>query len=313
MKPRVRALLSWPTDRQRRSRAATRIAVGAAKDLDDISANDLPLSPSTDTATATSIYGRLLETPEATALCKRLGLTRGDVRDLRRKFDDEDGTHSDSVTLRGLFHLLNNNFQLEKSHVLTQALLDLAAVPPLASRVSFDQYLLIACTFAAFTEPQLWRFFYDVYSTGDGEMELQSARAGRFEATLKAVGGSYAHNIQVATRRLAASQLEGKATSLRFVDFEELVRRHPVAFYPLVQLQRNVRGCTLGESFWEGKVQEQELLPPLLAYLRLHRGKLPRMRLKDWAMGRVFSGNTSVVRARLLALRLFNEDEDVAG
>uniref|UniRef100_H3HD24 Uncharacterized protein n=1 Tax=Phytophthora ramorum TaxID=164328 RepID=H3HD24_PHYRM len=205
------------------------------------------------------IYGRLLEYKETDDICKRLGMSRED-------FDDEDGSHSDTVTVRGFFHLINDDKAFERSHILTKELLRLGNVTTATARVTFDQYLLVVCTFAAFSETQLWRFIYDAFFAGG----VDTVNARRLGEILQAAGGSYAHNIGVAARHFQAnaiSPLTGLPSTLTFEDFQEL---------------RNVRERTLGEKYWERKVQEQQLVPPLLAYLNLHHGELPRMSLKDW-------------------------------
>lgn len=109
------------------------------------------------------LYSRLLETIEAEDVCKRLGMTRNDVRSLRQKFDEEDGTNSDSVTIRGFFHLINDDKAYERAHLLTNELLRLGNVKPSETRITFDQFLCIVCTFASFSEIRLWRFYYDAF------------------------------------------------------------------------------------------------------------------------------------------------------
>ncbi|KAG7386011.1 hypothetical protein PHYPSEUDO_000866 [Phytophthora pseudosyringae] len=246
---------------QRRSLKPTKIVVSAQ------TAAQANSTPTRRVSLVSAIYGRLLENAETEQMCKRLGMSRDDVRQLRRKFDDEDGSHSDTVTIRGFFHLINDDKAFERSQILTKGLLRLANVTTSVARVTFDQFLRVVCTFAAFSETQLWRFFYDSYFAGG----INTVNARRLGEVLQAAGGSYAHNIEVAARHFAAnaiSPLTGLPSSLTFDEFQELVRRNPVVFFPLVQLQRNVRARTLGEKYWERKVREQELVPPLVAYLR---------------------------------------------
>ncbi|KAG3202666.1 hypothetical protein PC128_g3079 [Phytophthora cactorum] len=288
--------ISW-VKIQRRSLKPTKIVVSATNSH----------APQRRVTLVSTIYGRLLETTETEQLCKRLGMTRDDVRQLRRKFDDEDGAHSDTVTVRGFFHLINDDKAFERSQILTKELLRLANVAPSTGRVTFDQFLCIVCTFAAFSETEFWRFFYDSFFSGG----IATVNARRLGEVLHAAGTSYARNIGVAARHFATntvSPLTGLPSSLTFDDFEELVRRNPVVFFPLVQLQRNVRARTLGEKYWVRKVREQELIVPLLAYQRLNQGKLPRMRLKDRAMNILFGGKTVMARARMLARRQYLDE-----
>ncbi|ETM99843.1 hypothetical protein PPTG_18410 [Phytophthora nicotianae INRA-310] len=282
---------------QRRSLKPTKIVV---------TATNSQAPPRRETLVST-IYGRLLETSETEQLCKRLGMTRDDVRHLRRKFDDEDGSHSDTVTIRGFFHLINDDKAFERSQILTKELLRLGNVTPSTGRVTFDQFLRVVCTFAAFSETELWRFFYDSFFAGG----IATVNARKLGEVLQAAGNSYARNIEVAARHLGTntvSPLTGLPPTLTFDDFEELVRRNPVVFYPLVQLQRNVRSRSLGEKYWMRKVREQELIKPLLAYQQLNQGRLPRLKLKDRVVNIMFGGTTVMARARTLARRQYLDE-----
>ncbi|KAF4129451.1 hypothetical protein GN958_ATG21406 [Phytophthora infestans] len=288
--------ISW-VKIQRRSLKPTKIAVSATH----------AQAPPRRVTLVSTLYGRLLETTEAEQLCRRLGMTRDDIRQLRRKFDDEDGSHSDTITIRGFFHLINDDKAFERSQILTKELLRIANVVPSTGRVTFDQFLRIVCTFAAFSETELWRFFYESFFAGG----VATVNARRLGEVLQAAGNSYAHNIEVAARHLptnAFSPLTGMPSSLTFDDFEELVRRNPIVFFPLVQLQRNVRTRSLGEKYWVRKVREQVLIKPLFAYQQLNQGKLPKMKVKDRAMNILFGGKTVMARARTLARRQYLDE-----
>lgn len=87
--------ISW-VKVQRRSLKPTKIVVGAA-------VAHTPAAESRRGSYVSPVYGRLVESKETEDMCKRLGMSRDDVRVLRRKFDDEDGSHSDTVTVRGFF------------------------------------------------------------------------------------------------------------------------------------------------------------------------------------------------------------------
>ncbi|KAG7396229.1 hypothetical protein PHYBOEH_002609 [Phytophthora boehmeriae] len=236
-------------------------------------------------------------------------MSRNDVRHLRRQFDEEDGAHSDTVTMRGFFHLIQNDDKaFERSQLVIKELLRLANVTTQITRMTFDQYLRIVCTFAAFTESQLWNFIYETYSAKRAGGDTPSNRLG---ALLQSAGGSYAHNIEVATRHFAAnakSPQTGVPLTITFDEFLELVHRNPVVFFPVVKLQRTVRIQTLGEKYWERKAREQLLVPPLLAYLRVNRGKLPRLSFKEWAVNALLCGNTVMARARTFARRQYLEE-----
>lgn len=48
-----------------------------------------------------------------------------------------------------------------------------------------------------------------------------------------------------------------------------------IAFYPLLQLQQNVRACALGDRFWAEVAQRRHEVEVIVHYMRLHSGKLP--------------------------------------
>ncbi|GMF12248.1 unnamed protein product [Phytophthora lilii] len=215
--------ISW-VKVQRRSLKPTKIAVGAASKPQKLPATEPTAERRTSLPVVSVVYGRLIENKETEDLCKRLGMTREDVRQLRRKFDDEDGSHSDTVTIRGFFHLINDDKAFERAHLLTQELLRLAGISNPVTRVTFDQFLRIVCTFASFSETQLWRFFYDAFFAGGAN----TVTAHRLSEILQAAGGSYAHNIEVAARHFTTnvtSPLTGLPSTLTFEGFEEVVHR----------------------------------------------------------------------------------------
>ncbi|GMF37673.1 unnamed protein product [Phytophthora fragariaefolia] len=297
-------VLQKSNDQQQKKFSLTKIAVGSSMTLDVSTAPADTVPPRKDSYISL-IYGRLLETKETEELCKRLGMNREDVRNLRRKFDEEDGSNSDTVTIRGFFHLINDDSAYERAHLLTKELLRLGYITTPVTRITFDQFLCIVCTFAAFSDLQLWRFYYDSFFA-DG---IDTVSAHRLNEILQAAGGTYTQNIEVAARNFTATAVAMSMSScLTFDEFLELVRRNPVVFYPLVQLQRNIRSRTLGERYWEKKVREQVLVPPLVEYIRLHQGHLPPMGFKNWMSSLLTRGNTVVARARALAKQQYSNN-----
>ncbi|KAJ8574970.1 hypothetical protein ON010_g4249 [Phytophthora cinnamomi] len=289
---------------QRQSLSTTKIVVRSSKTL-AISASPAENAPARKDSHVSVLYGRLLETTEAEKICKRLGMTRDNVRDLRRKFDEEDGTNSDTVTIRGFFHLINDDKAYERARLLTKELLRLGNITTSVARITFDQFLCIVCTFAAFSEVQLWRFYFDAFFS-EG---IDSVSARRLNEILQAAGGSYMHNVEVAARNFTANAASLSMPScFTFDEFLELVHRNPVIFFPLVQIQHNVRKRTLGKKYWERKVREQNLVQPLVAHLHLHHGRLPPMGFKNWIISVLLRGNTVVAQARALARRQYLDE-----
>lgn len=105
------------------------------------------------------------------------------------------------MTIRGFFHLINDDKAYERAHLLTNELLRLGNVKPSETRITFDQFLCIVCTFASFSEIRLWRFYYDAFFA-EG---IDAVSARRLNEIVQAAGGSYAHNIEVAARNFTAN------------------------------------------------------------------------------------------------------------
>lgn len=61
---------------------------------------------------------------------------------------------------------------------------------------------------------------------------------------------AFSRNVGVSTKKMAStSNVVSQQTLLTFEDFERLSRQHRVAFYPLFQMQRNVRLGSLSEEY----------------------------------------------------------------
>ncbi|GMF12262.1 unnamed protein product [Phytophthora lilii] len=77
-------------------------------------------------------------------------------------------------------------------------------------------------------------------------------------------------------------QIEKDVELNALVDLEDLVKgstEFQVAFYPLMQLQQNVRACALGEQFWAQITQRRQHVDVVVQYMSLHKGKLPSISL----------------------------------
>jgi len=68
------------------------------------------------------------------------------------------------------------------------------------------------------------------------------------------------------------------------VDLEDLTKgstQFQAAFYPILQMQRNIQAATLGEVFWEATVLRKQRVEVVVHYMRLHGGNLPSMTIKQ--------------------------------
>lgn len=181
-------------------------------------------------------------------------------------------------------------------------------LPPSHPRFSFDEYLGCVCAFASLSETELLRFFYDVYS------EDSAANRGSMDESdilklgheLQAMDSAFAKNIGVATKKMASSRdLLTHQTLLKFQDFERLSRQHMVAFYPLFQIQRNVRAGTLGEPYWVEKTREKLEVDLLLRYMGRNHGQQPPLDWKTKLLDVVFHRESLAARVRRRAKELY--------
>jgi hypothetical protein len=186
---------------------------------------------------------------------------------------------------------------------------------PKAQRLTFDTYLHCVASFATFTEPELFQFFFQVYcdnAVGAGSIPTTHAM-GESDLTklgedLQVLRTAFAGNVQIATGNAVAVVNQGAVTegSLTFADFERFSRQHMVAFYPLLQIQRNVRQAgDLGEAFWIQKTGEKVHVQRLLAYMKSHHGLQPPLPLRDRIVRFVLQRPTSQTRVRALAKQLY--------
>ncbi|TYZ64356.1 hypothetical protein PybrP1_000268 [[Pythium] brassicae (nom. inval.)] len=192
-------------------------------------------------------------------------MAQKDVWRLRKQFNDEDTESTNAITQTSFFFLIN-----EKQRSLTKTIFRLRKISPSQQRFSFDEYLGCVCAFASLSETELLRFFYEVYSedsaaNGGSMGESDILKLGR---ELQAMDSAFSKNVGIATKKMASSRdLFTHQTLLTFQDFERLSRQHMVAFYPLFQLQRNVRAGTLGEPYWVEKTREKVEVELTLRYM----------------------------------------------
>lgn len=213
--------------------------------------------------------------------------------------------YSHSITQQSFFYLIG-----EDCSQLTRALFRLAKMPLTQPRLSFDEYLLVVCSFASFSEPQVLKFFFDVYtsepSNGTAAGTMVENDITKLGVEMQALQSAFSNNIKLATKRMATNRdVVTARTVLTFEDFERLSKQHMVAFFPLVQLQLNVRERTLGRSYWTQRMRENQAVQRLLVHMNRHHGLLPRLPWKDWLIRLVFNHETFIMRVRAQAKRIY--------
>ncbi|KAG6612162.1 Acidic fibroblast growth factor intracellular-binding protein [Phytophthora cinnamomi] len=171
-------------------------------------------------------------------------------------------------------------------------------------RLRFDDFVLSVATIATWSKSELLHYAFKQFDVDDsGVMDSRELRA--FCEGLKNDSSFYfAKNVNIAREKLAArdrkqqnqessrqlnqnsSRQLNKAPSGQLqideantlVDVEDLVKgstEFQVAFYPLMQLQQNVRACALGEHFWAKVTVRRQQVEVIVKSMGLHSGKLP--------------------------------------
>lgn len=208
-----------------------------------------------------------------------------------------------SITQTAFFFLIQ-----EEKRSLTKTIFRLASISPDSQRISFDEYLCCICSFASLTEGELLRFFYDVYtdeSASGGAMgESEILKLGK---ELQAMQSAFPKNVGVATRKMASSRdVLTKQTLVTFDDFQRLSRLNSVAFYPLYQMQRNMRIGSLGEEYWIEKTREKVEVDRLLKYMVRNNGREIELDWKTRVIDFVFRRESLDARVRRRARALYD-------
>ncbi|KAG1712034.1 hypothetical protein DVH05_009274 [Phytophthora capsici] len=210
---------------------------------------------------ADGIYDVLVQTRRCEELCSGLGLTMRDIRKMKRKYDDNDMFHSGEINQAEFFFMIN-----EEQRPLTMGLLKLGDIPATQKFLSFDQYLLCIVNFAVLTKPELYQFVFDLYDD-DQSGALDEREFTKMSLELQSKQFHFPANVTMAIK-----MLEGKEGRAAFApddglvdlgEFMKFAKNFPVAFYPIMNMQKNVRSSTLGESRWSrltaNKLKVQEL------------------------------------------------------
>lgn len=210
-----------------------------------------------------------------------------------------------SITQAAFFFLIN-----EEQSNLTKTIFRLRKIPSSQQRLTFDEYLGCVCAFASLSETELIRFFYEVYSedsaTNSGGSMSESAilKLGR---ELQAMDSAFSRNVGVATKKMASSRdlLTQQQALLTFQDFERLSRQHRVAFYPLFQMQRNVRAGSLGEPYWVEKTREKLEVEVMVRYMTRNHGRQPLLDWKTKILDTIFWRESLATRVHRRAKELY--------
>jgi hypothetical protein len=203
---------------------------------------------------------------------------------------------SGEITQAEFFFMIN-----ETRRPLTVGIFTFARVSRDVKYLSFDQYLLCVVSFATLTKPELFQYVFDLYDT-DKSGSLDEREFACMSRELQSPQFSFPANVQTAIRMLGGQdgvRYRGQSDDglVDFDQFMKFARNFPVAFYPIINMQKNVRDATQGESFWSSVVARKLRIQQLVSYMRAHDGAVPLLTVRE-KLASIFSSEISAIRHR---------------
>lgn len=228
---------------------------------------------------ATGAYRMLLETKRAELLCESVMLRYNQVAHLKKLFDSEDAFHSGEITQEEFFSLIG-----EEKRKLSQGIFAYVGLPSDIKRLKFDDFVLCVVTFSTLSRPELLHYAFTLFDQdASGAMDERELMA--FCGDLKNKGFFFEKNVQIAQKKLVdGGTKHGRQLHDGLVDYQDIANgstQFPVAFYPILQFQRNIRASTLGEEFWIKVEERKQRVEVLVHYMRLHEGHLPSLSIQE--------------------------------
>lgn len=201
------------------------------------------------------------------------------------------------ITQAEFFYIIN-----EERRPLTVGILNYARVSRDARYLSFDQYLLCVVSFAALTKPELYQYVFDLYDA-DKSGSLDEREFAKMSKELQSPQFSFPKNVETAIRMLGGqdggARYRGRSDD-GIVDFDQFLkfaRNFPVAFYPILNMQKNIRAVTLGEEYWSRAVARKLKIQETVSYMRRHNGAIPELTFKE-KLASIFSSEMYTVHRR---------------
>ncbi|OWZ23373.1 hypothetical protein PHMEG_0001743 [Phytophthora megakarya] len=244
---------------------------------------------------AKGIYSILVQTRQCEELCLSLGLTMSDIRKMKRKYNDNDMYHSGEITQAEFFFMIN-----EDRRPLSVGIFKFADIPDTQKFISFDQYLLCVVNFAVLTKPELYQFVFDLYDA-DQSGGLDDHEFLKMSVELQSKQFNFSANVGTAIK-----MLEGREDRAAFApddglmdlgEFMKFAKNFPVAFYPILNMQKNVRTSTLGGSRWSRITANKLKVQELVRYMRRHQGAIPELTLFE-SVANIFTSDVFNNRKR---------------
>ncbi|GAB9466029.1 hypothetical protein Gpo141_00003414 [Globisporangium polare] len=229
---------------------------------------------------STGVYRMLLETKRAELLCESAMLTYRQVAHLRKLFDSEDTFLSGEITREEFFTLIG-----EEKRKLTLGIFEYVGLEKDIKRLKFDDFVVCVVTFSILTRPELLHYAFTLFDQdASGAMDERELR--EFCGDLKNKGFFFEKNVQIAQKKMVDGDIKhhGRTGGDGLVDYQDIANgstQFPVAFYPILQFQRNIRAATLGEQFWIQVEERKQRIEVLVHHMRLQEGHLPSLSIQE--------------------------------
>ncbi|TYZ64365.1 hypothetical protein PybrP1_000277 [[Pythium] brassicae (nom. inval.)] len=252
-----------------------------------------------DDAPARGHYDIFLQARKCEDLCLDLGLTLKHIRQMKKLYDANDmycSYANGEITHAEFFFMIN-----EEERPISKGVLNLGGVAPDQKFISFDQYTLCVVQFASFAKPELFQFVFDLYDD-DQSGSLDEREFAKMSKELQSKQFCFPKNVETAVRMLGGGSngARGIGSEDGLVDitqFMKFARIFPVAFYPIVNMQKNIRAATLGESYWSRVVARKMKIQSLVSHMRRNFGAIPELTARERILS-FFSDDVVYVRKR---------------
>lgn len=199
------------------------------------------------------------------------------------------------VTQAEFFYMIN-----EEERPISRGIFKFGDIAPDQKYISFDEYALCVVSFASLTKPELFQYVFDLYDD-DRSGSLDEREFTKMSKELQSKQFCFPKNVETAIKMLGGTDGgRGVGTDDGLVDiaqFMKFARNFPVAFYPIVNMQKNIRAATLGESFWSRIVARKLKTQELLSHMRRNYGAIPEMTTRE-RISSIFSDDVFHIRKR---------------
>lgn len=209
-------------------------------------------------------------------------------------------SHSGEITQAEFFFMIN-----EEERPISKGIFKFGGIAKDQKYISFDQYLLCVVQFASLTKPELFQFVFDLYDD-DQSNSLDEREFTKMSKELQSKQFCFPKNVEMAIKMLGGGTNGGRGVGIEdglvgIAQFMKFARKFPVAFYPIANMQKNIRAATLGEAFWSRIVARQLKIQDLLSYMCRNYGAIPEMTTRErlWSF---FSDDIFYVRKRATEL-----------